>query len=671
MNRTYTLVSAMLALALGGCDMLSSVGAKQSTPLDPAAQNVHALFVGIDIYQNSEANGALVNLQGAVKDTENFKQALTDFYGMKLDEPQAGECASSNAVSTTLTDSCATRANILGALNTKVDSLAKGDTLLFYFAGHGAQYRDDEYFDQDSGYNGTILSSDARGITPRIRDIYDVEIKAIKDRAVRSGIYFVTIFDSCNSATATRDGSFGFARRAAPTTDEPPDLVEQLGGPAAQGGYWVHLAAAQDGQEAQETPTGKAGERSGVFTNALIDTLRDISMRHAAFGDIIREVRSKVEASGHKAQTPSAEGELTASLGKPQSSAALLDAVHDGAAIELNAGSLSGMTLGSRFALYANGADAKAGHAMLGEAVITKIGGQRSTLAADAPIGAWPTRLVARELARFYPPDVVKVGISLLPAAQRRAVSSTLKALSFAEESELGSTRILPVNDGSGMVEMRAADGTFLAPLGRPKDDQFAAILEQELQKIARVRQLLSLRTTARSLGNAVYFPVDTCIAPDGFNRQYCPPLGAGALRKIAGGEKFTVAAINRGRKPAFLYVLAISPRNTVTLVVPKPGELDRPIEPGQPYSRAGIFFRTPGPYQFVTIATDKPIRADALQQDGNGTRNAAGCGTPLERLLCDANIGLRDPGVTSVGNWSAHVTSVLAIENAADASGG
>lgn len=659
------LIALLLTLALGACGLRTSTASQEATPLDPAVANVYALFVGIDTYRYSDArvpSAAFSDLKGAVNDTGRFKQALASFYGLDVDKPEPDKCASHNAVSITLTDLCATRAQILDALNTQVDSLGKGDTLLFYFAGHGARYADDEVFDQDTGYNGTILPADARNPDGSVSDIYDVELKMIKDRATQAGIYFVTIFDSCNSATATRDGSAGFSRSAPPTSQAPPTVPNTPKSAGQGGGYWVHLAAAQDGEEAQETPTGTPGKRSGVFTTALIETLRDSRMRHATFGDIIREIRLQVAKQGHSAQTPSAEGKLTAALGAPEASAALFDAEPAGGAITLAAGSLSGVTKGSRFALYANQADAKTDRKLLGEAVVTQVDALRSRLAPANAADKWPSGLIAREVAHFLAPDLVQVSIALPLGKQRDAVAEALAAVNFATLAQRGSTRIVPAAMGSDRLELRAADGTLLAGLGKAGDAKFAHGLTAELQKIARVRQLLALRTAGGGSDATVHFPVATCIALDGYNRAYCPPLDAGAMRRIGKGDKFTVTAINRGTVPAFLYVLAISPSNTVTLVVPRSGELDQKIAAGMPYSRAGVFFRTPGSYQFVTIATDRPIRADALEQDGNGTRDTASCTTSLERLLCDANVGLRDPAVKAVGDWSAQVTSVLAM---------
>jgi hypothetical protein len=120
---------------------------------------------------------------------------------------------------------------------------------------------------------------------------------------------------------------------------------------------------------------------------------------------------------------------------------------------------------------------------------------------------------------------------------------------------------------------------------------------------------------------------------------------------------------INRGTQPAFVYVLAIDPYNAVDLVLPKPGEFDQPLQPNQPYRRSAISFDTPGAYRFVVLASARPIRADAFQQAGTGSRDLAACTSPLERLVCASSEGTRDPGVTSVGDWSAQVSTVLATD--------
>ena len=152
-----------------------------------AAPTIRGLFVGIDKYRYSRdhvANADFNDLKGAVADAIAIKRALGIAYGLNLDQPVAGKCQSSNATSITLTDDCATRAAILGAFAKQIKVAAAGDTILFYFAGHGSQLADDDVFDQVSGYNSTLLPTDARQPdAERATEILDREIRALIDIA--------------------------------------------------------------------------------------------------------------------------------------------------------------------------------------------------------------------------------------------------------------------------------------------------------------------------------------------------------------------------------------------------------------------------------------------------------------------------------------------------------
>lgn len=664
--RRVLLVAFAVAALVCGCgespDSPPADAQAASASVAPDTRRIHALIVGIDRYRHSDARqpGAVFSdLRGAVGDAQRFKQALAELYGVKVDVPTDGACDSSNDVTTTLTDDCATRARILHALEQRIETLSPGDTLMFYFAGHGSRYRDDEARDQDTGYNGTILPTDARNPDGSPGDIFDIELKALKDRATAAGLYFVSVFDSCNSATATRTGAAGLSRSAPALAVAPPPSPATA---AARGdGYWVHLAAAQDGEEAQET--GGVGTRAGVFTTALLDTLRMPGMRDATFGDLIHEVRLRVAARGHAAQTPSAEGELTAALGARTRNAVLYDVEHSGKTATLQAGTTSGITRGSRFALYATQADAVARQARLATASVTSIAGATATLALDAvPDGTVPPRLVAEQIAHFLPADSLQVAIDLPAGPARDAVDAALRATGFAVESANGGTRLLAATDNADEIALRADDGTLLATsLGGATDPAFGDRLTDALRKVARVQQLLALRTSGGSGSEADPFPVAACIAADGYRPTACPPLQEGGVRRIGSGERISATVINRGTRPAYVYVLAIDPYNAVDLVLPKPGEFDQALPPNQPYRRSGMSFDTPGPYRFVVLASARPVRADAFQQSGTGARDLAACTSPLERLLCASSEGTRDPGVTAVGDWSAQVSTVLA----------
>lgn len=668
------LMACLFAVLLGGCGPSSAPLQTQteapSAKRAPDTRRIHALIVGIDRYRYSDAHqpGAVFSdLRGAVGDALRFKKALADVYGVDVDAPASGKCDSSSAATTTLTDDCATRARILEALEQRITSLRSGDTLLFYFAGHGSRYRDDTSRDQDTGYNGTILPADARNPDGSPGDIFDVELKALKDRAVAKGLYFVSVFDSCNSATATRDGAAGQSRSAPALGGATPPGVAiatpatPAATPAGGSGYWAHLAAAQDGEEAQETG-GAVGTRAGVFTTALLDTLAMPGMRDATFGDLIHEVRLRVAARGHAAQTPSAEGALTAAIGSRTRTSVLYDIEHTGTTTTLQAGVTAGITRGSRFALYANQADAVMRRARVATASVTDVAAATAVLALDgAAKGSLPKRLIAEQIAHFLPADTLAVAIDLPAGPARDAAAAALRATGFAVESATGATRLVAAVEDPGKMSLRADDGTVLAEwLGSTDDPAFGDRLTDALRKIARVQQLLALRTSGIAGDAADPYPVAACIAADGYRPTACPPLQAGAVRRIDMKERITATVINRGTQPVYVYVLAIDPHNAVDLVLPKPGEFDQPLPPNQPYRRSGMSFDAPGAYRFVVLASARPIRADAFQQAGTGARDLAACISPLERLLCASSEGHRDVGVAAVGDWSAQISTVL-----------
>lgn len=639
--------------AFAGLLLLGMALASCGGPAPPVVvqkdRRIHALFVGIDIYLYSAAAG-FPDLKGAVGDARRFKQALADLYGVDVDKAERGRCETANAITTTLTDGCATRQRILAVLEARIAALKPGDTLIFYFAGHGSQYRDDEAFDQDSGYNGTILPTDARNPDGSAGDIFDVELKALKDRATAAGIYFVTIFDSCNSATATRDVARQ-ARSVPSLAGAAPPAVPAGAQAGPGGGYWVHLAAAQDGEEAQEVASGTVGRRAGVFTSALIETLAMPGMRDATFGDIIGEVRLRVGRQGHVTQNPSAEGELTAAIGSRSRSPLLFAATVKGGAISLEAGALSGITPGSRFALYASQRDAVAGQGRLATAVIAAAGPASARLTPEGAANL-PATIVAEEIAHVFPADLITVSNDLPPGPARDAAGAALRGLGFVSVVPHGATHIVP-GDG-GAVALAADDGTRLADvLGRAGDAGFGDRLGSALRKIARVEQLLALRTTAQS-------SVATCIDVEGYRASACPALQAGGVRRIAHDARISATLINRSTRPLHVYLLAIDPNNAVDLILPRQGEVDAKLVPNQPYRRSQMSFDTPGRYRFVTIATDQPIRAEAFRQSGSGARGLTACVSPLERLICAASEGQRDLSAGAIGDWSATVSTAL-----------
>jgi len=616
-----------------------------------ASAEVRALFVGVDTYLYSRTNvpeAGFSDLRGAVGDVGRIKATLRTTYALDLDKPVAGNCRSANRVSITLTDKCATRRAILKGLDERIAASAPGDTLLFYFAGHGSRFIDDQIFGQASGYNDTIMPTDARKPgAAAAADILDREIGAILDRAAAKGVNIVSIFDSCNSGTGARAGAEGVPRSAPPLVAHAPAIAAVPAARGGSGGYRVHLAAAADDEEAREI--GEVGNRAGVFTSALVATLA--AMPNATFRDIAAEVRLKVADGGHSLQTPQAEGALDARFGGGAARVALLSASPNAGGATIAAGRLSGVTEGSTYALFASGTDAvRDGATPLATGTIIGVRDFDSSLTLDGtPASPLPATLFARESAHAFGTQQLLVRVIAATPAAGAQVEKALAGLAYARIGE--PAQLVIGVETSGTARLGNVGGESIAGLGPPSDPGFPDRLRGALQKVARVQALLALRTDP---GKA---EASFCIAPGDYDVYSCPAPAGWARPLLKVGEQAKIAVLNATDEPRFIYVLGIDDSYGVTLLLPPSGTRDPALGPRQPLQRR-VAMDSPGRYRFITIATDSPIDASALEQDGAGARDPAACRSALEHLLCAAATGARDPSTPLVGRWTATVSS-------------
>ncbi len=146
-----------------------------------------ALLVGINDYAPGGAGGP--DLRGCVNDVRDMANTLNVL----------GIVAAVPATMQILTDTRATRAAILSGFKWLVSGAKRGDTLVFFYSGHGSQVVDVSGDDPD-GRDETICPHDF------------ATAGMIKDDDFRSmlaglpvGVNLDIILDSCHSGTATRD----------------------------------------------------------------------------------------------------------------------------------------------------------------------------------------------------------------------------------------------------------------------------------------------------------------------------------------------------------------------------------------------------------------------------------------------------------------------------------
>lgn len=142
-----------------------------------------ALLIGINDYQGVN------DLQGCINDVTNVRSVLKTFFGFANTEIRV------------LTDSRATKKNILSRLEKMVTSAVSGDYLIFHFSGHGSQIRDREGDELSDHMDELICPWDMNWDDGFITDDMFSEIL----KQLKKGVRMEILLDSCHSGSGTRD----------------------------------------------------------------------------------------------------------------------------------------------------------------------------------------------------------------------------------------------------------------------------------------------------------------------------------------------------------------------------------------------------------------------------------------------------------------------------------
>lgn len=268
--------------------------------VSPAQAARRALLVGINDYSASRLPAAanavrpheVPDLDGAVNDVVMMRDLLVALYGF------------SHSDVTVLTDQQASRDAILRALDTRlVAPTQKGDTVVFYFSGHGSQVRNSLSKEADRLDESVLPADSRRGA----RDIRDKELLAIFTRILDRGARLTVILDTCHSGSGARGLDGGLRHRGV----EPDlrDVADPFDAPAPESRGALVLTAAHDFDLAFEM-RDEHGNIRGAFSWALARAMRD-----ADCGESTRETFLRAQARLHAerpAQEPVLAGDDTA-----------------------------------------------------------------------------------------------------------------------------------------------------------------------------------------------------------------------------------------------------------------------------------------------------------------------------------------------------------------------
>jgi hypothetical protein len=605
------------------------------------------LFVGIDDY----APAVDADLKGAVNDVRLMHRSLSATHRLKLDPlPDGAACEAGGAQSIALLNGCATRVAILDRFDRLVRASAPGDTLVFYFAGHGAQTPLSDG-SQASGQSSTLVAADSRTPAPgggEVDDILDTVLKARIDEATAHGVQVVTIFDSCNSGTATRsaDVATRFVGPASATDRADPDgWRARTPPPGVARAARVHLGAAADGQKALEATTGADG-RHGRFTRALVEVTA--ANPGATYGEILQAVRARVTG-----QTPMGEGPLATTpwLGRAvPTDARLLTAEVSADSLLLFDGMLSGVQPGSGFRLHRTVADALAGRAPLGLARVVEVSAQGARLA-PVPAGLKPGELVqALEVARGGSDAPLRVRFEGVDAAEVQAALKGLDGVVAVTEAP-----DLKVVRADGALRLVDVDGAAIANLSRLSGANDAVRIGEGLRRAANATALLNLphRPSGQRMGR---LELTSDCADCRVVRGVDDPAGP----MVRAGDRFRLQVESKSGRPLFPYLFEVTPQFGISRLYPPGGASDQ--LPAEGFFHVGDAVRAarPGNFRLVLILSEVPLAAGPLEQ--GSLPRAGGCegGHALAKLLCAASRGTRAAEALPAGDFDVVTVPVV-----------
>ena len=407
----------------------------------PAAAGLRALLVGVSGYDHLDG----LDLRGPRNDVALMAAALI----ARGADPAAIVVLADGAagLDPAIRTARPTRAEIMAELDRLAAVSGPGDTVVFYYSGHGSQAPDRDG-DEGGGMDEILLPADVRGWSGRRgmveNAILDDELNAAARAILARGAAMVGIVDACHSGTSFRAvPGAGVARSVDPAILGIPGGADAApAGPRAGRprsdeplpGDFVFLYAAQSDQRAWEYPQGPADDPAawhGEFTRALVAVLTLES--DPSWAQLMRAAMKTMrrDAAGRPVQTPDAEGTL---LDAPVLGAAAGGAARLAVAGEvLAAGRLHGIDPGAVVAIYAGAA----GGAPLGRARVVAAEAATARLAPEDGL-ALPARGHAVLVAPGAPPPLRVSAPARADAGDGHDYRALLAALAVARVAAAG-----------------------------------------------------------------------------------------------------------------------------------------------------------------------------------------------------------------------------------------
>jgi len=642
----------------------------------------HALLIGIQDYSKTPFN----SLKGPFNDIELTKGVLRERFGFQ------------NKDFIILLDAQATHTGIEKAFKRLIERVRADDFVYIFYSGHGSQTKDLNG-DEPSGKDQTWVSYGARSSADsKDKDNYDVlddEINAWLSALYAKTEKVVFVSDSCHSATVARGPA---APIRAVKDDKRPHLLGQQTYTQPLNASGIRVGAAQDHESAIEWPQ-EDGQYYGLFTWHWVQNLQQ-----AQANDTWHNVFERTDAEIRE-QQPQIEGNRRQLLGggfAPLPATVSVKPIAD-EWVQINAGSLAGVTKGSVYRLY------KPQHPnpqTLPRLTISEVE-PFSSFGVPEPEGAFQKDAQVIEESHVYHFPPIKVSLEAdFPEGKDKPLLQLIKSAFQPDSSGKQSLPAYTLIDDPSQSALRLyllrpkrKNGQFIRANGDEALPKYFAnqppelwILTQEqqllyknlqipfdkptegvkqlqshLKNLARAHELKALKsprgsTTPVSVQVSILSQVNSCPINEIcvqlpnyllYSKDGPYPLATFEGRTYRRDKILDFTLHNESEEKYYCYLINISPDNAINVIFPNPEDSNEyaRLNPGEKRRlREEVVFvmGDVGKETIKLITSQEPIRIWLLEQPG--VKNVL---NPLERLLDNALHGGRQKASTGVGEWA------------------
>jgi len=632
--------------------LLSIPAAAQEKP------QIRALMVGVGAYQNPDAWSPL---DGPPKDVARLKKTLQDRFGTPEERL------------TVLPEESATRDNIQAALQKLVDDAQPGETVIFYYAGHGFATENrqppagavyEKYDPEDDGLDECLVAVDAtKPDSPDFAEkvVRDDFFEAVLEKAVKKvrpggdgpgSVIFM--FDSCHSGTISRSAkALGKVERTnlkyrsapkPPKQNNPAILEASRHGAGSKG--WVVLSACGPRQTAKEDPS-----HGGDFTNALVTALEDPRLGpDSTYHDLMRLISATPYFYD---QNPVSEGDRDLVLfgGKAKPREASISVVQvRGNQVVLDRGQLLGLTPGTKIGLYKVGTkSAKETGNLLTEAVVQEAGTDLYRATAQVEGGKPEDLRVA--VGWVLEQNFGKVELPIYFDPEAEALSELTDDPIVKKVSRGSDAAVLAWNEGGKLRLERATGGTIMEPTSEP------AMIRRALRGEARRVYLTRMVNQPQSL-KVEMTPGSFSGSISSFQPGSAQPDSDG-LYTFGAGEEALLKVTNESSMPLYISILNFAPDGSVKVFYPYGTEMKKQIAPGQSLAVDIAFDGGEGREGFKVLGTSEEVDLLFLETNGKERSSAepeATLNSPFGQLMGSVMTGTRAsrPTIKEPGGYVA-----------------